>query len=82
MDIIITLHGRYQTLAGSSHLKITVPDNATIWHVIDTFVEQYPDAAKDKSRMMVTKNNTYASPDTMIHKTDTISIAPPLVSGG
>ncbi|MBU0496809.1 MAG: MoaD/ThiS family protein [Candidatus Thermoplasmatota archaeon] len=82
MHLTITLHGRYKTLAGSSQLKITIPDNATIWHVIDTFIHQYPEVAKDKSRMMVTKNHSYVSPDTPIHKTDSISIAPPLVSGG
>jgi len=82
MKIKITLYGRYKKLTETGQLELTVPENATVWHLIDTFVQKYPTLTKDKNRMMVTKNNTFAPPTTHIHTNDAISIAPPLVSGG
>jgi len=82
MKITVTLYGRYKHLNNSSQLQLDLPDNATIRHLIDAFIQRYPEIQKDKKRIMVTKNNTFAPPNTPLTTTDSLSIAPPLVSGG
>jgi molybdopterin converting factor small subunit len=82
MKITVTLYGRYTTIAKTSQIHITIPDKGTIWHIIEAFTQQYPEATKDKPRMMVTKNQQLASPETPVSPKDSISIAPPLVAGG
>ena len=82
MDINVTLYGRYKTVAKSSRIHLTIPDNGTIWHILEAFTEQFPEFIKDKPRMMITINQHFATPDTSISKDDYISISPPLVAGG
>ena len=82
MKITVILYGRYTTIAKTSQIHLTIPDDGTIWHIIETFTQQFPEVAKDKPWMMVTKNQQFASPDTPVSSDDSISIAPPLVAGG
>jgi molybdopterin converting factor small subunit len=82
MDVTVTLYGRYKKLADSSEVVLFIPDDGSIWHVIEAFIQKYPSVAKDKSRIMVTKNQQFAPPDTSVSPEDKISIAPPLVAGG
>lgn len=82
MDITVTLYGRYKKLANSSQIVLHIPEEASIWHIIEAFIQKYPSVSKDKSRIMVTKNQQFAPPDTSVSVEDAISIAPPLVAGG
>ena len=82
MEITVTLYGRYKKLANSSQIVLHIPEEASIWHIIEAFIQKYPSVSKDKSRIMVTKNQQFAPPDTSVSAEDTISIAPPLVAGG
>jgi molybdopterin converting factor small subunit len=82
MKITVTLYGRYKTMAETAELHLIIPNNGTIWHVIEVFTQQFPETLKDKPRMMVTKNQQFAPPDTPLSTKDKIGIAPPLVAGG
>lgn len=82
MDITVTLYGRYKKLANSSQIVLHIPEEASIWDIVEAFIQKYPSVSKDKSRIMVTKNQQFAPPGTSVSVGDTISIAPPLVAGG
>jgi molybdopterin converting factor small subunit len=81
MKIKVILYGRYSEIVGEKELEINVKGN-TIWDVIDKFVKKYSAIEKDKKFIMVLKNNTYTSFDENIEEGDTITISPPVVSGG
>jgi len=81
MEIKIKLYGRYREIAGKEEFQFKV-NGDTIWDVIDKFVKKYSVIEKDKKFIMVLKNNTYASFDEKIEEGDTVTISPPVVSGG
>ena len=82
MQITVTLYGRYKKIADSDIIQLTIPDQATVWHILESFSQLYPEIIKDKPRIMVTKNQQFASPDTPVSSEDNIGLAPPLVAGG
>ena len=82
MQITVTLYGRYKKIADSDTIQLTIPDQATVWHILESLSQLFPEIIKDKPRIMVTKNQQFASPDTPVTSKDQIAIAPPLVAGG
>jgi molybdopterin converting factor small subunit len=82
MNITIRVFGRYKTLIGQEFVLLDVREGNTLRNVVDAFVKKYPTIEKDKRFMMVSKNKTYASFDTVITQNDEITISPPVVSGG
>ena len=82
MKLIVTLYGRYKNIAHSDKIELTLPDSATVWHLLEALSQRYPEITKDKPRIMVTINQQFASPETPVNPKDTIGIAPPLVAGG
>ena len=82
MKITVKVFGRYKDITGRETVQLDIVDGNTLQDVINAFVRQYPLVAKDKSRMMVTKNKIFASFDTAISKEDEITLSPPVVSGG
>jgi molybdopterin converting factor small subunit len=82
MKISVKLYGRYSTLARSSEITLTIPRKGEIRNIIDAFIQKFPEVAKDKPRIMITKNKQFAPPETTVSVNDIISIAPPLVAGG
>lgn len=82
MKITLVLIGRYKDAAGSPTLELEVTSGETVWHVVDAFIQRYPLFEKDKKYMMLTKNGVFVSRDTPIQSGDTLTIAPPVVSGG
>ncbi|UCD13448.1 MAG: MoaD/ThiS family protein [Thermoplasmatales archaeon] len=81
MKIKVRLFGRYRDITGKKELELVVNGN-TIWHVVNVFVKQHPAIEKEKKFIMVSKNNTYTTFDETIEEGDTITISPPVVSGG
>ena len=81
MKIQVKLYGRYSEITGKKELELIVKGN-TIWDVIDVFAKKYPEIEKDKKFIMVLKNNIYTSFEDKIEEGDTITISPPVVSGG
>ena len=81
MKIQVRLYGRYSEITGKKELELIVKGN-TIWDVIDVFAKKYPEIEKDKKFIMVLKNNIYTSFEDKIEEGDTITISPPVVSGG
>ena len=81
MKIKVRLFGRYIDITGKKELELVV-NGDTIWHVVDAFVKQHPAIVKDKKFIMVSKNNTYTTFDEKIADADTVTISPPVVSGG
>lgn len=82
MKIMIKVIGRYKDITGKETIQLDIMDGNTLQDVVNAFIKQYPAAEKDKSRMMVTKNNMFASFDTTVAKEDEITLSPPVVSGG
>jgi len=82
MKIKVKLIGRYKDITGKTELELKINNGDTIWHVVDVFVKQYPKLEKDKKFIMVSKNNTYTTPDAKIENGDEITLSPPVVSGG
>ncbi len=82
MKIIVRLIGRYKDITGKESIEFDITDDTTIRDIINTFVTKYPVFEKDKSRMMVIKNNMYTSYDTTVCTEDEIALSPPVVSGG
>ena len=72
---------RYRDITGKKELELVVNED-TIWHVVDVFVKQHPAIEKDKKFIMVSKNNIYTTFDEEIAEGDTVTIPPPVVSGG
>lgn len=81
MKVKVRLFGRYGEIVGNKEIELIVNGN-TLWDVVDKFVKKYPKIAKDKKFIMVLKNNTYTSFEEKIEEGDTITISPPVVSGG
>jgi len=82
MKIKVKLIGRYKDITGKTELELKIEKGDTIWHVVDVFIKQYPKIEKDKKFIMVSKNNTYTTPDAKIENGDEITLSPPVVSGG
>jgi molybdopterin converting factor small subunit len=82
MKIAVKVFGRYKDITGKETIQLDIMDGNTLQDVVNAFIKQYPAAEKDKSRMMVTKNNMFASFDTTVAKEDEITLIPPVVSGG
>jgi molybdopterin converting factor small subunit len=82
MNITVRVFGRYKTLIGQEFVQLDVREGNTLRNVVDAFVKKYPVVEKDRPFMMVSKNKTYASFDTVIDEGDEITICPPVVSGG
>ena len=82
MKVRVRLIGRYKTITGQEHLELEVKDAPTLKDVLDAFVNRYPTVEKDRRFMMVSKNNTFAPPDTSVRQGDEVTICPPVVSGG
>ncbi len=82
MKIKVKLIGRYKDITGKTELELKIEKGDTIWHVVDVFIKQYPKIEKDKKFIMVSKNNTYTTPDAKIENGDEITFSPPVVSGG
>lgn len=81
MKVKVRLFGRYSEIVGNKELELVVKGD-TLWDVVDKFVKKYPMVAKDRKFIMVLKNNTYTSFEEKIEEGDTITISPPVVSGG
>lgn len=81
MKIKLRLFGRYKDITGKKELELVV-NGDTIWHVVDAFIKQHPVIEKNKKFIMVSKNNTYTTFDEKIADGDTVTISPPIVSGG
>ena len=82
MKLIVTLYGRYKNIVHSDKIELSLPDTATVWHILEALSHRYPEISKDKPRIMVTINQQFASHDTPVNSKDIVGIAPPLVAGG
>jgi MoaD family protein len=81
MKIKVKLYGRYSIVVGKKEFELELKGN-TIWDVVNSFVKKYPTIAKDKKFMMVLRNNIFTTFEEKIEDGDTITISPPVVSGG
>ena len=81
MNIKVRLIGRYKDIAGKDEIDLNINGN-TVWDVIDEFVKKHPFLKKDKSFIMVSKNNVYTTFEDRVEDGDIIIISPPVVSGG
>ena len=82
MKVLVRLIGRYKTITGKDEFEIEIRSGNTIWHVVDAFIEKYPEITKDKKFIIVSLNNILTNLDAQIKDGDAVTIAPPVVSGG
>lgn len=82
MKIMVKVFGRYKDITGKETIQLDITNGNTLQDVINAFIKRFPTVQKDKNRMMVTKNNMFASFDTTVAQEDEITLSPPVVSGG
>jgi len=82
MKVTVKLMGRYKDITGKDYIIFDIKNGDSLRDIVDLFVKQYPMTELDKRRMMVSKNNIYASYDTKINDGDEVTLCPPVVSGG
>ena len=81
MNVTVSFIGRYKSLTGGE-ITLTLSPGHTIYDVVTQLAQKYPEIEKDKKFLMVSKNNTYTTLKDSINDGDTITIIPPVVSGG
>jgi molybdopterin converting factor subunit 1 len=81
MTVETLLFARYRDLAGTDHLTIQLPADATARDLIDVLRASGGGLASLPLQPAIAINLSYASLDTLLHEGDEIALIPP-VSGG
>jgi molybdopterin converting factor subunit 1 len=81
MIVDIRFFARARDLAGTSELKITMPDGARVSDIRRILAEQFPHLAPLLPHLLVAVNENYAADESVIPPDATIACFPP-VSGG
>src|SRR5512135_3201517 len=81
MNIKIKLFATLKDRAGSNHLEIDLPDDATVETLLNRLAVAYPKIAPSLPTSLVAVNKEFAFGSTLIRAGDEIALFPP-VSGG
>jgi len=80
MTVTVLLFASYAEKLGTSRVELTLPDGATVAHVIRALAD-LPGAAALPPSPLVAVNFTYAPPSTVISSGDEVAIIPPVAGG-
>lgn len=80
MQLNILLFGITKEIVGQQKLKVEMPSQATITHLLESLKQTYP-ALENLDAMLVAVNNEYGQQNQILEESDEIAIIPP-VSGG
>jgi molybdopterin converting factor subunit 1 len=81
MELEIRLFATLKDRAGQNRISTTLPESATVQHMLHKIAADYPQLAEALNTSLVAINHAFASTETVIHDGDEIAIFPP-VSGG
>ena len=81
MQLSVRLFALYRERAGRNTVSVTVPDGATVAHLIDEVRRQLPGLAPPEVQIVVAVNTDYADSYVALHPGDDVCLIPP-VSGG
>ena len=73
--------GRLKDVVGHSEKSLDVSDASTIEQLFALYAERIPELAKYRSSVVASRNQEFASWDTLLHAGDEVAFLPP-VSGG
>jgi len=79
ISVRVRLFASYREAAGTSRLEAPLPVGARVSDLIDVLADRIPSLRV--ARGMVAVNQTYVSPDFVLHEGDEAALIPP-VSGG
>jgi molybdopterin converting factor subunit 1 len=80
MEITVKLFAGIREVTGTSEMRRTGPDGATVGELWRQFQSEYPGLQKH-GRIALAVNREYVAPDTELHDGDEVAFIPP-VSGG
>jgi molybdopterin synthase catalytic subunit len=81
MDIQVKLFATLKDRAGSSHVTVALPDDATVSVLLDRLAAAQPKLAPSMATCVVAINQEFAFGSTLIRSGDEVALFPP-VSGG
>ena len=81
MRVTVRVFARLRDIVGAAELTREAPDGATVQHVWNDLVDEFPDAGAYASSLSAAVNTEYAKMDAVVHDGDDVAFLPP-VSGG
>lgn len=81
MRVVIHLWGPMRRVAGSSRIPIDLPDGIRIDEALERFYAAHPDLSVHEPTARPAVGLDYASPETILHDGDEISLIPPVQGG-
>ncbi len=75
------LFATYREIVGARDLAWTAKEGAHLEDFLESFFVTYPRLAAHRDTMLLAVNETFASPDAVLHDGDEVALLPP-VSGG
>jgi sulfur-carrier protein len=77
----VLFFGRLKDVVGQSEESLDLADGSTIDQLFALYSERIPELAKYRSSVVASRNQEFASWDTLLHSGDEVAFLPP-VSGG
>ncbi len=81
MNINVKFFARYKELAGTGGATAQLPENSTLADLLAHLQQQFPTLKLTPKRTLLSVNEDFGTPDTVLRDGDTVAIFPP-VSGG
>ncbi len=81
MQITIKFFARFKEIAGTGQLTQDVPEQTTLAQLLGILKTKFSDLPLGADRTILSINQEFASPETVLHDGDEVAIFPP-VSGG
>jgi MoaE-MoaD fusion protein len=81
LRVTVLFFGRVRELTGVTEEAVELPVGATLADLFDHYAERFPALRPFRSSLVASRNQEFASWDTLLSENDTIAFLPP-VSGG
>jgi len=82
MQVTIKLFARFKEIAGTGKLTETIDDGATVAQVITVLQEKFTNFPSAMEHTILSVNQEFATPETVLHDGDEVAIFPPVSGGG
>lgn len=81
MNITVKFFARYKEIAGTGKTTATMPENSTLTDLLAQLQQTFPMLTLTPERTLLSVNEDFGTPETVLNDGDTVAIFPP-VSGG
>ncbi len=82
MQITVKLFARFKEVAGTGKTTLHLPDEATIADLIAALRQQFDGLSLVPERTLLSVNQEFATPETVLRDGDEVAIFPPVSGGG